>query len=172
MTTVEETIDVGVPVRTAYNQWTQFKSFPRFMSTVKSVEQVRPTVTRWVVGLGPVRHEFDAEIVEQLPDSHMAWQSLGRGLSHRGEVSFRATAPGRTTVVVRIHAEPEKAARLHARATGFTRRVLRSELGHFKEFIEALGQEGGAWRGVIRNGRVEPMEPEPPRSRVPHWPVG
>ncbi|MER7661619.1 MULTISPECIES: SRPBCC family protein [unclassified Streptomyces] len=172
MTTVEETIDVGVPVRTAYNQWTQFKSFPRFMSTVKSVEQVRPTLTRWVVGLGPVRREFDAEIVEQLPDSHLVWQTLGRGFSHRGEVSFRATAPGRTTVVVRIHTGPERAARLHTSASGCTRRVLRSELGRFKAFIEGLGQEGGAWRGVIRNGRVEPAEPEPPRSRVPHWPVG
>jgi uncharacterized membrane protein len=172
MITVEETIEVAVPVSTAYNQWTQFKSFPRFMSAVKKVEQVRPNLTRWVIGLGPVRHEFEAEIVEQLPDSLVAWRSLGRRSSHRGEVSFRATASDRTAVFVRISVKPRRVADRLTHAPGFTRRVVRAELGHFKEFIEGLGREGGAWRGVIRNGHVQPLEPEPPRSRVPHWPVG
>ncbi|MFP1624464.1 SRPBCC family protein [Streptomyces sp. 5K101] len=172
MYTVEETIEVAVPVRTAYNQWTQFKSFPRFMSAVKKVEQVRPNLTRWVIGVGPLRHEFDAEIVEQVPDSLVAWRSLGRRSGHRGEVSFRATASDRTAVLVRMSVEPHTVRDRLTRAPGFTRRVVRAELGHFKEFIEGLGQEGGAWRGVIHDGHVQPLEPEPPRSRVPHWPVG
>ncbi|MGW1885851.1 SRPBCC family protein [Streptomyces sp. NPDC001970] len=172
MHTVEETIEIAVPVRTAYNQWTQFKSFPRFMSVVKSVEQIRPNLTRWVIGFGPLRHEFEAEIVEQLPDSLVAWRSLDRCSNHRGEVSFRAIASDRTAVFVRMRVKPHRVTGLLTHAPGFTRRVVRAELGHFKEFIEGLGQEGGAWRGSVHNGHVQPMEPEPPRSRVPHWPVG
>ncbi|MFH8371288.1 SRPBCC family protein [Streptomyces sp. NPDC018031] len=166
MDTIEETIEIAVPVRTAYNQWTQFKSFPRFMSVVRGVEQVGPTVTRWTVGLGPVRRRFEAEIVEQRPDARLAWRSMGRRPRHRGEVSFRPTAPDRTAVTLRLEFEPRRAAR------GLARRVVRSELGHFREFIESIGEEGGAWRGTIREGRVQPAEPEPPRSRVPCWPVG
>jgi uncharacterized membrane protein len=169
---VEETIDVAVPVSIAYNQWTQFKSFPRFMSAVKAVEQIRPNLTHWVIGYGPVRHEFDAEVVEQVPDTLVVWRTLGRRAGHHGEVSFRATAPDRTALGVRIGVAPRGATGLLTRAPELPRRVIRAELGHFKQFIEGLGQEGGAWRGVIRNGHVQPQEPEPPRSRVPHWPVG
>ncbi|MEV3930786.1 MULTISPECIES: SRPBCC family protein [unclassified Streptomyces] len=172
MNTVEETIEVAVPVSTAYNQWTQFKSFPRFMTAVRKVEQIRPNLTRWVVGFGPVRHEFDAEIVDQRPDSLVAWRSLGQRLGHRGEVSFRETAPGRTELSVRISVRPHGSGDRLTRAPGFLSRAVRAELGHFKEFIEGLGWEGGAWRGTIRDGHVRPMEPEPARSRVPHWPVG
>ncbi|MER5679045.1 SRPBCC family protein [Streptomyces sp. NPDC002238] len=172
MSTVEETIVVAVPVGTAYNQWTQFKSFPRFTNVVKRVEQIRPNLTRWVIGLGPVRHEFDAEIVDQRPDSLVTWRSLGRRLAHRGEVSFRATEADRTEVSVRIDLRSHGAADPRTHAGRLVRRVLRAELGHFKEFIEGLGREGGAWRGTIRNGHVRPLETEPARSRVPHWPVG
>ncbi|MEV0011155.1 SRPBCC family protein [Streptomyces sp. NPDC047973] len=169
MSTVEETIEVAVPVSTAYNQWTQFKSFPRFMTAVKSVEQIRPNLTCWVVGFGPLRHEFEAEIVEQRPDELVAWRSLGRRLAHRGEVSFRATASGGTAVSLRMD---DGATGPRARLQEPTGRVVRAELGHFKEFIEGMGREGGAWRGTIRNGHVRPVEREPARSRVPHWPVG
>ncbi|MFI9821509.1 SRPBCC family protein [Streptomyces sp. NPDC052013] len=169
---VEESIDVAVPVHTAYNQWTQFKSFPRFMTAVKRVEQLRPNLTRWVVGAGPLRHEFTAEIVEQRPDELVAWRTLDRRAGHRGEVTFRALAADRTEVVVSVRFEPLGVRDRLLHRTGTTSRVLRAELGHFKEFIEGLGQEGGAWRGVIRNGQVQPAEQAPPRSRVAHWPVG
>ncbi|ATW52061.1 SRPBCC family protein [Streptomyces peucetius] len=172
MHTVQEMLEIEVSVRTAYNQWTQFKSFPRFMSTVKSVEHVKPTLTRWVIGCGPLRREFTAEIVEQQPDSRVVWQSLGRRSCHRGEVTFRPTAPDRTAVTVRIEVERRAVSDFVMGVSGFTRRVVRSELTRFKEFIEGLGEEGGAWRGTIRNGHVQPVEPEPPRSRVPRWPVG
>ncbi|MER6978385.1 SRPBCC family protein [Streptomyces carpinensis] len=172
MHSVEETIEVAVPVRTAYDQWTQFKSFPRFMATVKRVEQVRPAVTAWVIGYGPVRREFEAEIVEQEPDSHLAWRSLERGPSHRGEVSFRPTAAGGTAVTVRMDLQPRGLAGVLTSVPRMAGRVVRLELGHFKEFIEGLGEAGGAWRGTIRNGHVRPVEPQPPRSRVPCWPVG
>lgn len=169
---VAESVDVAVPVHTAYNQWTQFKSFPRFMTVVKGVEQLRPNLTHWVIGIGPLRHEFTAEIVEQRPDQLVAWRILDRRAGHRGEVTFREPAAGRTEVAVRIRLQPRGVGgRLLAR-TGMVPRVVRAELGRFKEFIEGLGEEGGGWRGVIRNGQVQPSEPVSPRSRVPHWPVG
>ncbi|PZT71313.1 cyclase [Streptomyces sp. SW4] len=168
MTTIEEAVRVAVPARTAYNQWTQFRTFPRFMTAVREVEQVRPSLTRWVVALGPLRHEFTAEIVEQLPDTCVAWRSLDS--RHRGEVTFLEETPGRTVVTVHIRfGRPGPVTRL-SDACGVTRRVVRSELTHFKEFIEGLGQEAGGWRGTIRNGHVRPTESEPPRSRVPGGP--
>lgn len=170
MTTIEETVQVTVPVRTAYNQWTQFRTFPRFMTTVRKVEQVRPSITHWVVGLGPVRHEFTTEIVEQQPDACVEWRSLDS--RHRGEVTFHEIAPDRTAVTVHIRIARRGAAAVLSRLLGVTRRVVRSELAHFKEFVEGLGQEGEGWRGSIRNGHVRPVESEPPRSQVPRWPVG
>lgn len=172
MSTVEETIVVAVPVGTAYNQWTQFKSFPRFMAVVKGVEQIRPNLTRWVIGLGPVRHEFDAEIVDQRPDSLVRWRSLGPRLAHRGEVSFRATEADRTEVSVRIDLRSHGAAdpRTHMRpprtscAAGRTRSLQGVHRG-----------PGTRGRGLARNHPRRPRPApgdRPARSRVPHWPVG
>ncbi|MEV0690834.1 SRPBCC family protein [Streptomyces sp. NPDC050388] len=172
MHTVEETIEVAVPVRTAYDAWTQFKSFPRFMTGVRRVDQIRPTVTRWVVGVGPVRREVEIEIVEQVPDSHLVWRSLERRPSHRGEVSFRSSMTGTTEITVRVRTEAHGATGVLAAVPGVTRRVVRSGLQHFKTYIEGMGDASGAWRGTIRNGHVQPMEPKPSRSQVPCWPVG
>ncbi|MGW5973437.1 SRPBCC family protein [Streptomyces sp. NPDC055186] len=171
MHTVEETIEVAVPVRTAYDQVTQFKSFPRFMTRVRRVDQIRPAVTRWVVGAGPVRREVGIEIVEQVPDSHLAWRTFGRP-ARRGEVSFRSTAAGATEITVQVRTEAHGAAGVLAAVPGVTRRAVRSGLQQFKTYIEGMGAAGGSWRGTIRNGRVQPMEPKPPRSRVSCWPVG
>ncbi|MGZ3113386.1 SRPBCC family protein [Streptomyces sp. H62] len=172
---VEETVRIAVPVRTAYDQWTQFKAFPRFSDVVRGVEQIRPTVTAWTLGYGPLRHRFAIEIVEQDPDAYLAWRGLEQHPSHQGEVEFRPTGSGGTALTVRVLLEPRGAARVLTRssaATGLTARLVRGELGKFKQFIEGLGQAGGAWRGTIRNGRVQHDQPEPPRSRVARWPVG
>lgn len=172
MNTVEETVEVGVPARIAYDQWTQFTSFPRFMTAVRGVEQIRPAVTVWVIGYGPMRHTFETEIVEQQPDSHLAWRSLGRHSCHRGDVTFRATAQGRTAITVRIRVRPRGVVGMLGQVPRVTSRAVRRELGHFKDFIEGHGESAGAWRGTIRDGRVRPVEAEPPGSRVPTWPVG
>ncbi|MEW1871524.1 SRPBCC family protein [Streptomyces caelestis] len=172
---VEETVEVGVPVRTAYNQWTQFKTFPRFSTVVHGVEQIRPAVTVWTIGYGPLRHRFAVETVEQEPDAYLAWRGLEQNPSHQGEVEFRPTGPKGTAITVRMLLEPRGAARFltrSSRVTRLTARLVRGELMSFKRFIEGLGQEGGAWRGTIRNGRVQHDRPEPPRSRVAQWPVG
>ncbi|MDQ0793352.1 SRPBCC family protein [Streptomyces sp. B1I3] len=172
MRTVEETIEVSVPVGTAYNQWTQFKIFPRFMSMVKRVDQIRPTVTVWTIGFGPVRREYAVETTDQVPDSHLVWRSLERHPCRQGDVTFRPTAAGSTAVTVRMRFAPRGPLGTLTTSPWATGRVVRSELGHFKKFVEGLGEESGAWRGTIRNGHVRPTEPEPPRSRVPCWPVG
>jgi uncharacterized membrane protein len=172
---VEETVEVAVPVRTAYNQWTQFKTFPRFSAVVHGVEQIRPTVTAWTIGYGPLRHRFAVEIVEQDPDAYLAWRALAQNPSHQGEVEFRPTESGGTAITVRMLLEPQGAARIltrSSRAARLTARLVHSELRNFKQFVEGLGQEGGARRGTIRNGRVQHDHPEPPRSRVAQWPVG
>jgi len=172
---VEETVEVAVPVRTVYNQWTQFKTFPRFSTVVHGVEQVRPTVTAWTIGYGPLRHRFAVEIVEQDPDAYLAWRGLEQTPSHQGEVEFRPTESGGTAITVRMRLQPQGAARVlthSSRAIRLIARMLHGELVNFKQFIEGLGQEGGAWRGTIRNGRVQHDRPEPPRSRVAQWPVG
>ena len=172
MYTVEETIEVAVPVRTAYNQWTQFKSFPRFMAVVKKVEQVRPALLTWTLAVGPLRREFQTEIVEQEPDSHLTWQSLERHTVHRGEVWFRPTAADGTAVTVRIEVESRGATRVFGGIPRLVGRVVQGELTHFKAYIEGLGVESGAWRGTISDGRVRPNEAKPHRSRVAQWPVG
>ncbi|MEU0945624.1 SRPBCC family protein [Streptomyces canus] len=172
---VEETVEVAVPVRTAYNQWTQFKTFPRFSGVVHGVEQVRPTVTAWTIGYGPLRRRFAVEIVEQDPDAYLAWRALEQRPSHQGEVEFRPTGSGGTAITVRMLLEPRGVAKRltgSSKVTQVTTRLVRRELQNFKQFIEGLGQEGGAWRGTIRNGRVQHDHPEPPRSRVAQWPVG
>ncbi|MYV40859.1 cyclase [Streptomyces sp. SID1328] len=172
---VEETVEVSVPVRTAYDQWTQFKTFPRFSDVVQGVEQIRPTVTAWTLGYGPLRHRFEVEIVEQDPDAYLAWRGLEQHPAHQGEVEFRPTESGGTAITVRMLLQPHGAAKVltrSSRVVGLTVRLVRGELVSFKHFIEGLGQAGGAWRGTIRNGRVQHDSPEPPRSRVAQWPVG
>ncbi|GAA0193570.1 SRPBCC family protein [Streptomyces cellulosae] len=169
---VEEAIEVAVPVHTAYNQWTQFKTFPRFMRWVRGVEQLRPNLTRWEIGTGWATRAYLAEVVEQHPDELIAWQGLGRWAGHRGEVEFHTLAPNRTRIVVRLRslARPTRRHLLHR--SPVTPRLIRAELARFKQFIEGVGQESGAWRGVIRKGQVRPQEEKPARSLVAGWPVG
>lgn len=90
---VDQTVEVAVPVRTAYNQWTQFKSFPRFSAVVRDVEQVRPTVTAWTLGYGPLRRRFAVEILEQDPDAYLAWRGLEQRPWHRGRSSSGRRSP-------------------------------------------------------------------------------
>ncbi|NEB93449.1 SRPBCC family protein [Streptomyces bauhiniae] len=172
MSSIDVSVEVRVPVRTAYDQWTQFKSFPRIMNAVQHVDQVGPAMTRWKVRTGLLTKEFMAEIVEQEPDSHIAWRSVGRHPWLWGEVSFREAAPDRTVITVTMHIEPHGLTGRLPDSANRARKLVRESLENFKEFIEGLGDASGAWRASIHNGRVSPAEPDPPRSRVPKWPVG
>jgi uncharacterized membrane protein len=153
MGSVTESVDVTVPVRTAYNQWTQFEEFPQFMEGVEEVRQLSDTLTHWVTEIGGVRREFDAQITEQVPDERVAWTSTG-GVKQAGVVTFHRINENHSRVTAQIEVEPEGVAERAADALGLLTRRVKGDLGRFKEFIESRGQETGAWRG-----RVERPEP-------------
>jgi len=153
MTTETESVDVAVPVRTAYNQWTQFEEFPRFMKRVKEVRQVGDTMTHWTVEINGVRREFDAQIVEQQPDRRVAWASTS-GTRQGGMVSFEPIDEMHTRVTAQMDIEPEGLAENVAAKTGMIGHHVKEDLENFKEYIESRGTEEGAWRGAVRDGQV------------------
>src|SRR3954465_3116420 len=87
MSTIEKSIDVEVPVHTAYNQWTQFEEFPRFMEGVKRGQQVTDTQLHWGAEVAGKEKEWNARITEQVPDMRIAWTSE-RGAHNGGVVTF------------------------------------------------------------------------------------
>ncbi|MGM1018663.1 MAG: SRPBCC family protein [Actinomycetota bacterium] len=151
MARVIETVDVAVPVQTAYNQWTQFEEFPRFLSFVRSVTQIDDKTTHWAIEIGGVAREFDAEIAEQHPDERVAWNSIGGEENHAGVVTFHKLADRETRVTVQLDWEPTHLAEKAAALIGFDDHAIKKDLANFKEFIEARGDETGAWRGDVQN---------------------
>ncbi|WP_101524258.1 SRPBCC family protein [Nocardioides houyundeii] len=168
MGAIVEAVQVAVPLRTAYDQWTQYETFPRFMSVVKEVHQERPAITRWILGYGPLRRAYYAETLEQHPDSLVAWRGLDRRLRHEGQVTFQELEPDLTSVRVELRFEPRRLT--GAAIVPAVQRLIRSELGHFKEFIEGMGEAGETWRGTIRDGRVQHTYDASPST--PGWPHG
>jgi len=145
---IEESVEVGVPVETAYNQWTQFEEFPRFMEGVESVRQIDDTHLHWVAKVAGKRVEWDAEITEQHPDERVAWKSTS-GATHAGVVTFHRLAPERSKVMLQLDTEPEGLVESAGDALGFARRRAKGDLERFKEMIESRGAETGAWRGEV-----------------------
>ncbi|MFD6054636.1 SRPBCC family protein [Agromyces sp. NPDC060279] len=149
-TTITADIDVDVPVRTAYDQWTQFESFPEFLSGVDSITQIDDALTHWVVSFGGVRREFDAEISDQVPDEHVAWRSVSE-VAHRGRVAFRPEADGRTRVELTMEWEPEGFVEKAGAALQLDDVMVKRDLQNFKEFIERRETPTGAWRGEVHD---------------------
>lgn len=149
MAQVIETIDVDVPISTAYNQWTQFESFPRFLSYVESITQLSDTLTHWKVKIGGAEREFDAEITEQLPDERVAWNSVGGDENHAGVVTFHKLSDNSTRVAVQLDWKPEGLLESAGAAIGVDDHAVKNDLKNFKEFIEGAGGETGAWRGEV-----------------------
>jgi len=148
MATAMKSVDVNVPIRTAYNQWTQFEEFPMFMSDVESVEQLDDRHLHWKVKIAGVERDFDAEITEQHPDERIAWHSIG-GVDQGGVVTFHKLDDGTTRVTLQLEMEPEGAAETVADKAGFVSRATERDMKNFKEFIESRGAETGAWRGEV-----------------------
>ena len=148
MTDVTQSVDVDVDVRTAYNQWTQFEEFPKFMEGVKRVEQLDDTHLRWDVEIAGVDRSFDAEITEQTPDQRVAWTSRS-GSDQAGVVTFHALNDDQTRVTLQMNFDPEGIAEQVADKTGLVKMRTKGDLERFKEFIEGRGAETGAWRGEI-----------------------
>ena len=151
MNTVEKSIVVDVPVRTAYNQWTQFEEFPRFMGGVEEVRQEGDTHTHWRANIAGKTVEWDADITEQTPDQRVSWRST-TGAYNAGTVSFQPEGADRTRVTLRLEYEPEGFFETVGGALGFVDNRVEGDLERFKEFIEGCGAETGAWRGEIHGG--------------------
>ncbi|MFC5997683.1 SRPBCC family protein [Quadrisphaera sp. GCM10027208] len=151
MSTVEKTVTVDVPVRTAYDQWTQFESFPEFMEGVESVQQLDDKRLHWKAEIAGVTREWDAEIVDQTPDERITWRSLA-GTKNDGTVLFRTDPgnPGSTQITLRLEYEPEGVVEKAGDLLNIVDRRAQGDLDRFKKFIESRGTETGAWRGEVK----------------------
>jgi uncharacterized membrane protein len=148
MPTAQESVDVAVPVSTAYNQWTQFEEFPRFMDGVESVTQLDPTHNHWRVTIAGVTREFDTEITEQDPEQRIAWRSRG-GVDQAGVVTFHKLDDTHTRVMLQLEMQPGDLAEKIGDALNFVERQAKRDMKNFKQFIESRGTETGAWRGQV-----------------------
>ena len=149
MSTIEESIEVRVPLQTAYNQWTQFEQFPQFMEGVEEVRQIDETRLHWVAEFGGHRHEWDAEVTEQKPDERVAWRNT-RGRDNGGVVTFHRIDPQTTRIMVQMDYVPAGVVERIGSALGADNRRVQGDLERFKEMIETRGSETGAWRGEVK----------------------
>ncbi|HLJ67496.1 MAG TPA: SRPBCC family protein [Chloroflexota bacterium] len=148
MASITKSIDVEVPVRTAYDQWTQFESFPEFMEGVEQVEQLDDTHLHWRVSVNGKQDEWNAEVTEQIPDERVAWKSTD-GQQNAGVVTFHRLGPDTTRVTVQIDWAPAGPVESVGSVLGFDDRQVKQSLDNFKEFIESRGAPTGAWRGEV-----------------------
>ena len=148
MATVEKSIEVNVPVRKAYDQWTQFESFPQFMDGVDEVTQKSDTLTHWKISIAGVKREFDAKITEQRPEERVAWTAVD-GVDHSGVVTFHKLDADKTRVTLQLDTKPEGFVEKAGDAVGLTKSNTKGDLERFKKFIESTGHETGAWRGEV-----------------------
>ena len=149
MATIEKSIEVEVPVSTAYNQWTQFEEFPQFMEGVEQVTQLDDQRLHWMATVGGQKKEWYARITEQLPDERIAWTSEGGGTFTAGVVTFHRFDENRTRVMLQMEYDPESIVEEVGDKLGFVMRRVEGDLKRFKEFIESRGVETGAWRGKV-----------------------
>ncbi|MFJ8622223.1 SRPBCC family protein [Kitasatospora sp. NPDC093550] len=149
MSMVKESVDVEVPLHTAYNQWTQFEEFPRFMEGVESVTQLDERHNHWRTSIGGVTREFDTEIVDQLPDERIAWRTMDGDVQQKGVVTFQRLDESRTRINMAIDFRPDGMVEKVGDAMGMVDRRVKGDLRRFKEFIEHRGAEEGGWRGRI-----------------------
>ena len=145
-----ETVDVNVPVTVAYNQWTKFEEFSKFLNFVESITQVNDTLTEWKVKIGGVEREFEAQITEQHPDERVAWNSTGGQVDHGGVVTFHKLAENETRVTVQLDWEATGLMEKAGAALGIDNLAIKKDLANFKEFIEAKGTDDGGWRGDVQ----------------------
>ncbi len=151
-TKVEKSIQVDVPVSTAYNQWTQFEDFPQFMGGVQEVRQLDDKRLHWVAEIAGVKREWDATILEQVPDQKVAWAAT-EGATNAGAVYFESAGSDRTTVRLSLEYEPEGLVEKVGDKLSIVEKRAEADLEKFKSFIESRGAETGAWRGSVEEGQ-------------------
>jgi uncharacterized membrane protein len=152
MERIEKTFEINCPVHTVYNQWTQFEEFPRFMDGVKEVRQLDDTHLHWRASIGGKDKEWDAEIVEQVPDQRIAWRSTS-GAANAGSVRFEQLGQDRTRLQLTMEYQPETAVEKAGDAVGLVSAKVEKAVEKFKDLVENRGAESGAWRGEVRGGQ-------------------
>ena len=149
MSVIEKSIEIEVPVRTAYNQWTQFEEFPKFMEGVKQVNQIDDRHLHWKAEIGGKEKEWDAEITEQIPDERVAWRSR-TGAMNAGVVTFHRLSEAKSKVMLQLEYDPEGVVENVGDAVGVVSQRVVGDLERFKKYIESRGRETGAWRGTVK----------------------
>jgi uncharacterized membrane protein len=148
MSMIEKSIEINVPVRAAYNQWTQFEEFPKFMQGVKQVKQIDDKHLQWTADIGGKEKEWRAEITEQIPDERIAWTSRG-GAINAGVVTFHRLSDSKSKVMLQMEYDPQGFIENVGDAVGVVTQRVQGDLERFKHYIENRGQETGAWRGTV-----------------------
>jgi uncharacterized membrane protein len=148
VSTIERSIDVHVPVHTAYDQWTQFETFPQFMEGVEDIRQLDDLHTHWRTNIAGVRREFDAEITEQRPDERVAWRST-EGERQAGVVTFHRLDAESTRIMLQLEFQPEGAVERTGDVLGVVSHRVKGDLERFKSYIEERGAATGSWRGEV-----------------------
>ena len=148
MSEILEAIDVDVPVKTAYDQWTQFETFPKFMDGVKSVRQLDDTTLEWVASVAGKEKTWKAKITEQEPDQRIAWTAT-EGAHNAGVVTFHRLEEGKSRVTLQLDVDPEGPIENIGDALGLVKGRVKGDMERFKSFIEERGTATGAWRGEV-----------------------
>jgi uncharacterized membrane protein len=152
---IQQSVDVAVPVKVAYNLWTQFEEWPTFMHRVDSADQVDDGTVEISTKVWGITKRFKAEIVEQRPDERIEW-NVEEGLMHRGVVTFHELAPRLTRIEMSLDVEPEGLVERAGRGMRFAKRAVRGDLHRFKAYAEVAEEaEEGGWRGTIEDGDVK-----------------
>jgi uncharacterized membrane protein len=155
MPKVDESIDVRVPVQQAYNQWTQFEDFPKFMEGIQSVQQLDDGHVKWVAEVRGETREWTTEITEQRPDEKIAWKTIGGEVKNDGIITFEQLGDAQTRINVEMDVEGESAENVAGDLLGVVKAQVRGDLERFKQLIESRGEETGAWRGEVQDGETQ-----------------
>ena len=148
MSTITKSIDLNVPVKTAYNQWTQFEEFPKFMEGITEVTQLDDERLHWKANIAGKEAEWFAEITEQIPVTRIAW--ISRGAMNAGVVTFQPLSNAKSQVMLRLEYNPYGFMEQIGDATGLVTDRVEGDLKRFKDYIETRGRETGAWRGTVK----------------------
>jgi uncharacterized membrane protein len=156
MPKVQDSIEVQVPVQQAYNQWTQFEEFPKFMDGIQSVQQLDETHVQWVAEIGGASRQWTTEVTEQQPDEKIAWKTIDGEVKNDGVVTFEQVGPNQTRVNVEMDVEGESTMEnVAGNLLGVVKDQVHGDLERFKQLIERRDEETGAWRGKVHEGETK-----------------
>jgi uncharacterized membrane protein len=156
MPKVQDSIEVQVPVQQAYNQWTQFEEFPKFMGGIQSVQQLDETHVQWVAEIGGASRQWTTEVTEQQPDEKIAWKTIDGEVKNDGVVTFEQVGPNQTRVNVEMDVEGESTMEnVAGDLLGIVKDQVHGDLERFKQLIENRDEETGAWRGEVEEGETK-----------------